>query len=166
MPQGNLRATIAALRAFQRDVRFWVSKGRVTGAITPGVAAPGDATAALLDRVSVYSMTVGPAHLSLRDHVVSGATRSEVGVMFVGTALPSAIPVADYQAALAPTMADPQQRAGAAAALKLVSTHEGNFDAINTYDRALVSVGFIQFAGGRGLPPYLALLKARQPAKF
>jgi hypothetical protein len=48
----------------------------------------------------------------------------------------------------------------------MVSTHEGNFDAINTYDRALVSVGFIQFAGSRGLPPYLALLKARQPARF
>src|SRR5262249_27503987 len=38
--------------------------------------------------------------------------------------------------------------------------------AINTYDRALVSVGFIQFAGSRGLPRYLALLKARQSAKF
>jgi hypothetical protein len=78
--------------------------------------------------------------------------------MFVGTAPPSAISLADYRA-LGLT-------ADQAAALKLMSTHEGNFDAINTYDRALVSVGFIQFAGGRGLPRYLALLKARQPAKF
>src|SRR5207245_1538855 len=158
VPQANLPATIRALRAFQDDVRFWVRKGAVTGAITPGVAAPGDATATLLDRVSVYTIALGPTEVSFRDHVVSGVTQSEAGVMFRGTARPSAIPIADYQAV--------GLSAGEAAALKYVSTHEGNFDAINTYDRARVSVGFIQFAGGRGLPPYLALLKARQPAKF
>jgi D-alanyl-D-alanine carboxypeptidase-like protein len=156
--QTSLRATIAALRAFQADVRFWISQRGISGAITPGVAAPGDATAALLDRISVYTISSGAGRLSFRDHVVSGNTRSDAGVMFVGTAAPSAIPVADY-VALGLT-------AGQAAALKLVSTHEGNFDAINTYDRAIVSAGFIQFAGGRGLPRYLALLKARQPAKF
>jgi hypothetical protein len=122
------------------------------------VVAPGDATATLLDRVSVYNMTVGTTTISFRDHVVSSATRSEAGVMFRGTALPSALPLAAYQG-LGLTASE-------AKALRLVSTHEGNFDAINTYDRALVSVGFIQFAGSRGLPHYLALLKARQPAKF
>ena len=78
--------------------------------------------------------------------------------MFRGTALPSALAITDYEAQ--------GLTAGQAAALKFVSTHEGNFDAINTYDRALVSVGFIQFAGSRGLPSYLALLKTRQPATF
>ncbi len=158
VPQASLRASIAALRAFQVDVQFWVSRGTLTGVITPGVAEPGDATTALLDRVSVYSMGAGPTAISFRDHVVSRVTRSEAGVMFRGTALPSAIPAADYQAQ--------GLTAGQAAALKFVSNQEGNFDAINTYDRALVSVGFIQFAGSRGLPPYLALLKTRQPAKF
>jgi hypothetical protein len=153
-----LRATITALRTFQRDVDFWVGKGVITGAVTPGLAAPGDATAALLDQISVHDLTRGTARLTLRDHVVSGATQSPAGVMFVGTSAPAAIPVADYVAQ--------GLTAGQAAALKLVSTHEGNFDAINTYDRAVVSVGFIQFAGGRGLPPYLALLKARQPVRF
>jgi hypothetical protein len=103
-------------------------------------------------------MTVRGTSVAFRDHVVSGATQSEVGVMFRGTAAPSSVPLADYQAQ--------GLDAGPAAALKYVSAQEGNFDAINTFDRARVSVGFIQFAGGRGLPPYLALLKARQPAKF
>jgi hypothetical protein len=85
-------------------------------------------------------------------------TESPDGVMFVGSAPPSAIATPDYEA-LGLTKIQ-------AAALKFVSAYEGNFDAINTYDRALVSVGFIQFAGSRGLPSYLALLKARQPARF
>jgi len=163
VPPERLRATIAALRALQADVRFWVSRATVSGALAPGAVAPGDATATLLDRVSVYSMTSGPTTISFRDHVVSGATRSESGVMFRGTALPSAIPVADYRAQGLDAGAPGTRQA---AALKFVSTQEGNFDAINTYDRALVSAGFIQFAGSRGLPSYLALLKARQPAKF
>ena len=158
VPQANLRATIAALKAFQADVEFWVSKGTITGTSTPGVVSPGDATAALLDRISVYTMTAGPNRISFRDHIVSGNTRSDAGVMFVGTASPSAISLAGYKAL--------GLSAAQAAALKQVSTHEGSFDAINTYDRALVSAGFIQFAGSRGLPRYLALLKARQAAKF
>ncbi len=158
VPQSSLRATIVALRTVQKDVDFWVSRGTISGKIAPGVVAPGDATATLLDRISVYSMTLGTHRLAFRDHVAGGNTRSDAGVMFVGTARPSAIPLADYRAA--------GLSAAQAAALKQVSTHEGSFDAINTYDRALVSAGFIQFAGGRGLPRYLALLKARQPARF
>jgi len=158
VPQANLRSTIAALRAFRADVDFWLSKGTITGTTTAGIVAPGDATAALLDRISVYTMTLGANRISFRDHIVSGNTRSDAGVMFVGTASPSAISLADYKSL--------GLSAGQAAALKQVSTHEGSFDAINTYDRALVSAGFIQFAGGRGLPRYLALLKARQSAKF
>ena len=158
VPPANLRATIAAIRSLQPDVEYWTSKGTITGASTPGLVNPGDATAALLDRISVYTMTAGTTRISFRDHVVSGNTRSDAGVMFVGTASPSALALADYRAV--------GLSAAQAAALKQVSTHEGNFDAINTYDRALVSAGFIQFAGSRGLPRYLALLKARQAAKF
>ena len=154
----NLTETIAALRRFQADVRFFVSKGTVTGAVTSDVVRPGDATAALLDRIAVYNMALGANRLSLRDHVPSNVTQSETGVGFAGTASPSALPVSAYT--------DVGLSGGEAAALKLVSTFEGNFDAINTYDRAIVSAGFIQFAGGRGLPPYVALLKARQAAKF
>lgn len=158
IPQGRLTATIAAVRRIQDDVRFFVSRQTIAGTVTPGVVAPGDATAAFLQRVAVYHMALGPARLSLRDHVASGATRSEAGVAFIGTASPSALARSDYE--------KQGLTAAQAAALQLVSTFEGNFDAINTYDRANVSVGFIQFAGSRGLPPYIALLKARHAAKF
>jgi hypothetical protein len=158
VPPARLAATIGGLRRFQDEVRFFVARRTIAGAITPGIVSPGDATASLLDRISVYTMTLGPSRVSFRDHVVSGATQSETGVMFAGAASPSALAVTAFTGV--------GLNAGQAAALKLVSTFEGNFDAINTYDRAIVSAGFIQFAGGRGLPPYVALLKARQPAKF
>ncbi|MGV3720057.1 MAG: hypothetical protein ACO1SX_04025 [Actinomycetota bacterium] len=51
-------------------------------------------------------------------------------------------------------------------ALRFVSRHEGGFDAINTWDRARFSWGFIQFAGGRGFPPALAHFKATSPELF
>lgn len=159
VPSASLRATIAALRAFQATVPFWVGRRTVTGAITPGVVAPGDATARLLDRISVYTMRLGSDTISFRDHVRSGVTHSDAGVDFSGTALPAALPQTDFERHGGLTALE-------AAALRLVATFEGKFDGLNTYDRARVSIGFIQFAGGRGLPPYLGLLKARQPAKF
>lgn len=51
-------------------------------------------------------------------------------------------------------------------ALRFISRHEGGFDAINTWDRARFSWGFIQFAGGYGLRPMLAHLKANSPETF
>ena len=51
-------------------------------------------------------------------------------------------------------------------ALRYISRHEGGFDAINTWDRARFSWGFIQFAGGYGLRPMLAHLKANSPDTF
>jgi hypothetical protein len=158
VPYARLATTIAALGRFQDEVRFFVDKRTIAGAVTPGVVSPGDATAALLDRISVYTMAAGGSRVTFRDHVVSATTQSEMGVAFSGSAPPSALPLAAYTSA----GLDPAQ----AAALKLVSTFESHFDAVNTYDRALVSAGFIQFAGGRGLPPYIALLKARQAARF
>src|SRR5262245_12459842 len=163
--ESTLTATIAALRRFQDDVRSFVSKRTIAGVVTPGVVSPRDATATLLDRISVYQLELGGTRLSFHDYVRSPYTHSEAGVSFSGTASPSALPLAAYTA-VDPSTA-PAAAANQAAALRLVSTFEGNFDAINTYDRAIVSVGFIQFAGGgRGLTPYIALLKARQPAKF
>lgn len=158
VPQASLPRTIAAIRTVQRQVGFWTARGEVAGGTTAGVVAPGDATAALLDRIAVHEITSGAERLRLQDHVVSDVTESPIGVRFDGTASPSAIPAADW---VALGLTAPQ-----AAALRHVSLHEGNFDAINTYDTARVSAGFVQFAGGRGLPPYLALLKSRRPAPF
>lgn len=158
IPESALTTTIAALRTFQNEVRFWIARGTLKGAVTPGVVAPGDATAALMDRITVYTMTIGAVTLTFRDHIPNASTQSETGVAIIGTASPSALPAAAFRGL--------GLSAAEAASLKAVASHEGNFDAVNTYDRALVSVGFIQFAGGRGLPRYLAWLKSKQPAKF
>lgn len=51
-------------------------------------------------------------------------------------------------------------------ALRYISRHEGGFDAINTWDSARFSWGFIQFAGGYGLRPALAHFKQMSPELF
>jgi LysM repeat protein len=57
-----------------------------------------------------------------------------------------------------------------AKALQYVSTHEGSFDAINSYDKAIFSYGFIQFTGaaavGASLNRVLASMEANAPAAF
>jgi peptidoglycan endopeptidase LytF len=45
-------------------------------------------------------------------------------------------------------------------ALDFISKNEGKYDAINSYDRAIFSYGFVQFAGGnRTLQSLFALIK-------
>lgn len=57
-----------------------------------------------------------------------------------------------------------------AAALEYVSSHEGKYDAINSYDRGIFSFGSIQFVGaaehGASLNDVLAGMKTNAPAKF
>lgn len=57
-----------------------------------------------------------------------------------------------------------------AAALQYVSTHEGKFDAINSYDKAIFSYGFIQFVGavepGGSLNRVMASMKLNAPSAF
>lgn len=91
------------------------------------------------------------------------AQREQV-VAYVGTASASREPDATFEAAGKTAGLSPV----AIQALRYVSRHEGGFDAINTWDRARFSWGFIQFAGGqgRGFRPALALFKQRSPALF
>ncbi len=57
-----------------------------------------------------------------------------------------------------------------AKALQYVSTHEGKFDAINSYDKAIFSYGFIQFTGaaavGASLNRVMSSMKMYAPAAF
>jgi peptidoglycan endopeptidase LytF len=57
-----------------------------------------------------------------------------------------------------------------AKALQYVSTHEGKFDAINSYDKGVFSYGFIQFAGaaavGASLNRLLSSMEANAPSQF
>lgn len=57
-----------------------------------------------------------------------------------------------------------------AKALQYVSTHEGKFDAINSYDKAIFSYGFIQFTGaaavGASLNRLLVSMETNAPNQF
>jgi hypothetical protein len=83
-------------------------------------------------------------------------------VYFPGSQPAGDAPISTFQEAAART-AVPEE---AARALQFVSQHEGGFDAVNTWDCARFSWGFIQFAGGRGFPLLLAYLKAQEPELF
>ena len=156
----SLQQTVAAIKRFQqRRVNFWRGRGEVKGAITQGVVAPGDATQRLLDKISTYREQFATGEdISFDDLQASQYTKFSQGTSVTGIAKPAALPAAEYAAiGLTPAQTN---------ALRFVSEHEGNFDALNTYDQARVSFGFIQFAGGRGLPPFMALLKSRRPEVF
>jgi hypothetical protein len=78
-----------------------------------------------------------------------------------------------YHGALRPDAADVGARLArmqlptdAARTLAIVSSFEGGFDAIQTYDRGKFSWGFIQFALTGGLPRLLDDLKRLAPAIF
>jgi hypothetical protein len=156
----SLTRTRAAITRFQtREVNYWRTRGSVTGTVTTGVVSPNDATHQLLTSIANYREQFSSGEdISFKDHVQSPYTENAGGVQVGGTARPQSAPETVFTAMGLTT----QQTH----ALQYVSSHEGNFDALNTYDRARVSFGFIQFAGGRGLPPMLALLKSRQPAIF
>ena len=162
-PQTRLAArmpkTLAAIRAFQQgeNIAWW--KAHLGKTMVDRVVQPGDATQAVLDgqRTYVLLMPEGP-DVSVRNFQKSPYTINTGGIGYAGWADPSSVPFADY---LAMGLDQAQSRA-----LQFVSTAEGKFDALNTYDIARVSWGFIQFAGGRGLPPCLALAKWRSPQRF
>ncbi len=77
-------------------------------------------------------------NISFRDNIPN--VKYANGVSYKGTSLVEPIPLTVFQnAGLTPAQAK---------GLKLVAKHEGNFDAINSWDSAIFSWGFIQFAGG------------------
>jgi hypothetical protein len=88
--------------------------------------------------------------------------RRERVVSYIGTEAAAEEPGTTFEAAGRAHGLSPE----AITARRFVSRHEGGFDAINTWDRARFSWGFIQFAGGRGFPPALAHFKARSPELF
>jgi hypothetical protein len=78
-----------------------------------------------------------------------------------------------YQGTLRPGAADIERSlvrlnrpAEAARTLAVISSFEGGFDAIQTWDRGKFAWGFVQFTATGGLPRLLHNLKARAPAVF
>lgn len=88
-------------------------------------------------------------------------TKNAAGTYSTGTADPANFSVADFKKF---GITDLEARA-----LLFVSKNEGKFNALNTYDRAAVSFGFVQFAGGTGggtFPKMMANLKKDSPDVF
>ena len=160
IPAADLTATRTAIQAFRTaEIAYWVKKGVVAGGQTAEAVRPDDATHRLLRDIS--SWTVNAAEddpIAFRDYPKSPFTVNVHGVSVSGIAMPEAMPEAEFT-----TLGFD---AAQTRALRFVSAHEGNFDAVNTYDRARISFGFIQFAGGRGLPLLMALAKTTRPEAF
>lgn len=91
----------------------------------------------------------------------SGETTYEEGIKFDGTQKPKDFDQAKFKQV--GNLTDKQAKA-----LKYASSHEGNFDALNTYDRGVISFGFIQFAGGDygTFTLLMASIKHNQAATF
>jgi peptidoglycan endopeptidase LytF len=163
--------TIEAIERFQSQfrIRFWIEHSmRIammkTNSFTPGVIMPDDITYKVLREYTQYRLTFpqpqdGKATtVKFYNFPLSPSTKYYQGVSFVGNSNPE-IPLSVFN------------RLGIsedlAKALQYVSRHEGNFDAINSYDEAVFSYGFIQFAGnGGGLAPLLANIKHKAPKVF
>lgn len=103
----------------------------------------------------------GKITASFRDNVKSIYTVFRNGVSYAGSSRPQ-FPISVYESV---GLNDAQARA-----LRFVSLHEGCFDAINSYDKAIFSFGFIQFtasqATGSSLSQVLAHYKHNCPDLF
>jgi len=174
--QGSIPKTIAAIRRFQREkrVNYWVSRREHvqmmgTSAYTDGVVMPNDITYKVLREYTDYHLLMPHPtnpHRSIsaqfNNFVRSSHNVYYQGIGFKGTFMPDIPQHVFEEFGLSASMA---------LALKYVSKHEGNFDAINSYDKAHFSWGFIQFAGKGGgsngsLPAVIASMKHKQPGLF
>ena len=172
----NIRAahiprTIAAIEAFQNrratSASYWANHPNNvlgTSSWTPGVVAANDVTFILLRDFSRHNFSfqdptndAETVESSFYGPVRSGYTVSSEGTVTYGTADPN-LPLTEYTAfGLNNTQGE---------ALRWVENAEGRMDAVNSYDRAIVSFGFIQFAGERSLEQLLALIKNDSPGEF
>lgn len=168
----KLPKTIEAIKRFQRlRVEYWRGMPAIAGnsSYTAGVIGRDDKDLSfkiLRDYIEYLVSFPNPnnaaaiVNVSFRNFIPSKYTQYTEGVSYQGEVV-TGLPLKEYeQLGLNKLQAQ---------ALRFVSTHEGNFDAINSYDKATFSYGFIQFAGSNstgGLAPMLALMKINRPAAF
>lgn len=176
----QIAATVTGIQNFQRrrEIQFWSTKTRNDDAsqyvltdsatqanYTNGQVADGDASFIYLRDYEYYTISftndAGETVTRRRGNFVkSGVTTYTEGIGDVGTVDPESFDIEKFQTA----GGIDESRAKA---LRQASHHEGNFDAVNTYDRAVVSWGFIQFAGGnRSLEYLFARIKHEKPATW
>jgi len=165
----QIQATISAIDRFQQrnKIDWWAGKSSLIGAsgYSSGLINPNDVTYKLLREHTKYNITYKDHRGNLEKVSFSNFVRSNYsvypyGVSYSGTVIHD-IPAAYYESVgLSRQLAE---------ALEFVSKNEGKFDAINSYDKAAFSFGFIQFAGQTGggtFPHMMALIKDRNPSLF
>jgi len=179
----HVTSTIAAVKKFQTsenyNVKWFSTKKRnddktkyvlsdTTKALgyTEGQVKQGDATYVMLRDIRRYSWKFNGADgksktVKGRNFKKSWATTYEEGTQIYGSEKPANFDVAKFKEVGG--MNDKQAKA-----MKYASSHEGKFDAINTYDKAVISFGYVQFAGG-GYGTFtrlMAYIKKNQPTTF
>ncbi|GAA4820275.1 muramidase family protein [Algivirga pacifica] len=168
----NIPETLSAIRQVQQryKLEWWVGTDSRramlgNGQYTPGAITPNDATYTFLkDYAEVklqftHPTTGQPTVAEFSNFCRSGYNVYHKGVGYRGSSTAETLPLSLFQ--------EVGLNASLAEAVKYVSEHEGNFDAINSYDKAFFSYGFIQFAGGgRGFGPLLARMKVNEPELF
>jgi peptidoglycan endopeptidase LytF len=165
----QIQATISAIDRFQQrnKIDWWAGKSSLIGAsgYSSGLINPNDVTYKLLREHTKYNITYKDHRgnlekVSFSNFVRSGYSVYPYGVSYSGTVLHD-IPASYYESVgLSKQLAE---------SLEFVSKNEGKFDAINSYDKAAFSFGFIQFAGQTGggtFPHMMALIKDRNPSLF
>ncbi len=165
----QIQATITAIDSFQsrNKIDWWAEKSALIGAsgYVSGLINPNDVTYKLLREFTKYDITYKDHKNTLQKVSFSNFVRSNYsvypyGVSYSGTVVHD-IPAEYYESVgLSRQLAE---------ALEFVSKNEGKFDAINSYDKAAFSFGFIQFAGATGggtFPNMMALIKDRNPTLF
>lgn len=133
---------------------------------TKGEITKGDASYTVLEQIKYYNFSYKgldgtDRKIKSRNFVRSGVTTYEEGMGILGSIKPKNYDADKFKTAGGLT--DTQAKA-----LKFASSHEGKFDAINTYDQAVFSYGFIQFAGGGfgTFAKFMAYLKIEKPETF
>ncbi|MFI0607100.1 MAG: DUF4157 domain-containing protein [Anaerolineae bacterium] len=171
----HIPKTIAAIKSFQTagqfDHKFWSTRKFEGVALkdkvwTKGEVSQGDMSHFILTkwRKTQWSYTDGAGKaqtLTSANFVKHKDATDAVGYSVGGTADPTSFTVDEFKAF---GISDLEARA-----LLFVSKNEGKFNAVNTWDRAGVSFGFVQFAGGTGggtFPKMMATLKKDNAAVF
>ena len=165
----QIQATISAIDNFQtrNKIDWWAGKSSLIGAsgYTNGLINPNDVTYKLLREYTNYNITYKDHRglsqkVSFSNFVRSNYSVYPYGISYSGTVIHD-IPADYYESVgLSRQLAED---------LEFVSKNEGKFDAINSYDKAAFSFGFIQFAGETGggtFPNMMALIKDRNPSLY
>ncbi|HAS45953.1 MAG TPA: hypothetical protein DCS93_36055 [Microscillaceae bacterium] len=126
----------------------------------------GDATYIILRDFRRYTWQYTGAdgkqkNMKAQNFVYNWANTYEEGVQINGKDQAANFPLNKFKEA--GSLSDKQAKA-----LKFASKHEGGFDALNTYDQAVISFGYVQFAGNEKgtFTLLMAYIKHYEPSTF